>query len=142
MRGRKPEPGSERSLARVNHYTPTGVSNAIPGPPERLSTEAAKMWVPFVSHLIERGTFVESDAYTLVEGLEALAGAQEYRRQQAELNDPGSPEDKRLGVRYDNLMALWLKIAGAFGLDPVSRSRLGLTMMKAQTLMSHFEDID
>lgn len=118
----------------------TGTAGALPTPPEELSHPAQVIWDGILPDLIAAGCFRDSDGFMLVELVETWAEAKAYRRQRVALGDPGSAEDKRLRIGYENGMALVLKISSEFGISPVARLRLGLGTLKAATLLSALDD--
>lgn len=142
MRGRKPDPTSERSLARVESNVRSGLVNSIPEPPERLSSDAQRVWDIMLPGMIEQGVYRPEDALLLVEYVELVAETAENRRECRDMADKSTAEYKRVRTAWHSGLVLVDKIGSSLGLGPVARIRLGLTQLKGATLLSHFEDID
>jgi phage terminase small subunit len=139
MRGRKPEPGSEDSLALQRANIKPGDASLDVRPPEELSPDAQRYWDAVVHELIRAGMFQQSDVYTVVELVETYAMATAYRRQWAALSQledgPVGDGAREARIGYIQFMGLFNKMAAEHGMTPAARLRLGLGQIQAATLM-------
>ena len=120
-------------------------------PPSWMDEEAIEIWNAFIPQLVSEQKVEPRDVPLLIQLVTALQLTERYRvalyelhthatvdsrdtrGNVHELSTLGSPEDKRLRVAWQQSSATAQKLAGDFGMNPVSRIRLGLAGSKAAT---------
>ena len=132
-RGRRPS--VEKALAQTSpKVLPPAGTIEEPEPPEWLDPLACAIWREYLHDLAPMKIFVESDRILLGHLCALLANAQRALTALAGL-EPGSPEEKRVRVSYNDSLAHARQIAGDFGMTPVARLRLGLLQVKGASLL-------
>lgn len=132
---------------------PPGEVMDVERPDELLSEGALELWDTLVPTMARSGVLVVSDLPMLVEMVEAVAIAKQYREalQQGirtgkaiehsrdgtpyEVDFLGSPVEKRLRSGYVAAMGVAEKLATEYGVTPTARARLGVTQSQAKSLV-------
>lgn len=149
MRGRKPEPGSDDSLALERANVKPGDVQIITEPPYELTDDALELWEKVVPELARAGMFQDSDRLTLAALCEYHSQELAYTRawRDAVNDDPLNgggilgPKAREARLGQKQARELWIRMAQEFGLTPVARLRLGLGQIKAATLMEALNEL-
>jgi phage terminase small subunit len=154
VRGRKPDVNRDRTRGPGDRKPPPPPGTVVAiRQPHGLSPGAAAAWKALVPSLAGSGALVPGDHVLLIEMVETLALAQQYRQAIREGNERGtsveytrsgtpytvpylgSAEDKRLRTAYVQVMGVVERLASEYGMTPTARARIGVSRRGAETLL-------
>jgi P27 family predicted phage terminase small subunit len=125
QRGRPRKPARQKALeGNPGKRASSGAEPKFDGrpvKPKKLGKDAAEFWDTVVDRLAKAGVAKEIDTHSLTLLAEVWGHLRAAHRILL-----GDPLDKNARIAYTSYLAKWGEIAGRFGLDPSSRSRMTL----------------
>ena len=143
--GRKHELSRSRKRAvdEPAQPIPPGQPGLVIKPPEWFDEYALDLWDEVIPVLTRHGACLPSDRSFLIQMVAAMAAAErliEKLYEDVRDGEEGSAESKRRRTMWRDLLHQADVLAAQFGANPAARVKLGLDVLRGQSLAQHLDE--